>query len=424
MLRIGIDGFNMAMRRGTGIATYGRVLSQCLTELGHPVDVVFGMPMSPRASSLMREVAFFNSFGQDGGRAAPTPLGRRWWRELLHAPFGLAAQEIPITGKVEARIFRSRMPSFKRILNVPDLFALAPRHFRRTGSFLKISVPDPPAIMHWTYPLPIRLAGARNVYTVHDMVPLRLPYATLDDKGYHMRLIRGCLRHGASLCTVSEASARDIVSLFPQAAGRVVNTYQSVEPAPAVAEDELRLMLEGLFDLRLRAYFLFFGALEPKKNIARLLDAYLSSGCKIPLVLVGGRSWQSEREVQIIAAHESVRPFDYVPFEQLTRLIAGARAVLFPSLSEGFGLPVVEAMALGTPVLTSREGSLPEIAGEAALLVDAYDTADMAAGMRRLESDDALCETLRARGGPQAARFGRDAYKLRISEFYAALLRK
>jgi glycosyltransferase involved in cell wall biosynthesis len=254
---------------------------------------------------------------------------------------------------------------------------------------------------------------------------LRLPYATLDDKGYHIRLVRGCLRHAARICTVSEASKQDIVALFPGAAGRVVNTYQAVVPSAEALEqsdDDLRRLLAGVFDLSLREYFLYFGALEPKKNITRLLDAYLSSECRVPLVLVGGRSWKNEREAQVIAAHSSIRQLDYLPFGQLIRLIRGAKAIMFPSLSEGFGLPVIEAMALGTPVLTSREGSLPEIAGNAALFVDAYDSDDIAAGMRRLDNDADLRAHLSTSGVEQAKRFSIAAYQQRLLTFYDEIL--
>jgi glycosyltransferase involved in cell wall biosynthesis len=424
--RIGIDGFNIAMARGTGIATYGRVLSQCLAALGHPVDVIFGLPIALDASDLLREVLFFDTFGQDTKVRRSRVLGPGWWREVFATPFARPAAIVPITGKVETRGLRHRLPSFDRILNVADLFSLAARHFRRTGRFLTITAPDPPAVMHWTYPLPVSLLGARNVYTIHDMVPLRLPSATLDNKTYHVRLIRGCLRHAARICTVSETSRQDIIALFPEAADQVVNTYQSVVPAPdalAAEDDELRRLLGGVFGLSLRGYFLYFGAVEPKKNIVRLLEAYLASGCQIPLVLVGGRAWKAEREAELIAEHAQIRQIDYVPFDQLSRLIRGARAVVFPSLSEGFGLPMVEAMALGTPVLTSREGALPEVAGQAAFFVDAYDGEDIAAGMRRLEHDDGLCAELSAAGVVQARRFDLGAYQQRLAAFYADVLR-
>jgi len=110
----------------------------------------------------------------------------------------------------------------------------------------------------------------------------------------------------------------------------------------------------------------------------------------------------------------------------LITLIRGARAMVFPSLYEGFGLPVLEAMSLGTPVLTSREGALPEIAGEAALFVDPYDLRAIAAGLQRLapsdEASDALCADLAERGLAQAARFDMAHYRDRITVLYRSLL--
>ena len=428
-IRIGIDGFNLAMTRGTGIATYARVLSRCLAQMGHPVDVLYGLPMSPKASAVMREVAFFDRLEQDG-RGAPKPVfSTRWWREQIQAWQGASARIVPITGLVDSRSFR--MPAFDRILNASDLFAVASRHFKRHRTFLRVQIPDPPKIMHWTYPLPIRLEGARNIYTIHDLVPLRLPHTTLDDKGYYLRLIRGCIQAASQICTVSEASHADIVRLFPESANKVTNTYESVdistESLPGGAE--LADFLLGVFGLKLNGYFLFFGSLEPKKNIGRLLEAYLSAGSEAPLVLVGAQAWKSERELSLLRLRDPrktrgphIRQIDYLPFATLLRLIRGARAVLFPSLYEGFGLPVVEAMALGTPTLTSTEGSLPEIAGDCSVLVDPYDTRAISAGIRLLDTDDALRARLSQAGPAQAAKFSEAAYCARLSAMYAAVM--
>jgi glycosyltransferase involved in cell wall biosynthesis len=337
---------------------------------------------------------------------------------------------VPVTGLVDRRGFR--MPAFDRLLNAPDLFDVAGRHFRRHRRFLRVRVADPPAIMHWTYPLPIVLEGARNIYTIHDLVPLRLPQTTLDDKGFHLRLIQGCIAAAAAICTVSEASKADILRLFPQSAGKVANTYQSVEAPEQALPDgvELADFLRGVFGLEPRGYFLFFGALEPKKNIGRLLEGYLSAGTATPLIMVGARAWRSERELSLLKLRgegppgpgPSVRQIDYLPFATLLRLIRGARAVLFPSLYEGFGLPVVEAMALGTPTLTSTGGSLPEIAGAASLLVDPYDVRAIAQGIRALDDDAALRGALAEAGPIQAAKFGAGPYRVALTRLYDSVL--
>ena len=265
--------------------------------------------------------------------------------------------QVPVTGRVIASPFAARMPHFDRLLNVFELFEVAQRYFRRTQRFLTVRIPDPPAIMHWTYPLPIQIEGARNIYTLHDLVPLRLPYTTLDNKRAYLRLIRGCLRWGDHICTVSESSLRDIASLFPVDRARVTNTYQTAGLPDHIAPGEqLADWLLRLFNLEHKGYLLFYGALEPKKNVGRMAEAYLASGITTPLVIVGGRAWKSEGELRLVTGKDGkptemgrrIRMLDYVPSAWLGALVRGAKAVIFPSLYEGFGLPVLEAMQLGT----------------------------------------------------------------------------
>ena len=119
---------------------------------------------------------------------------------------------------------------------------------------------------------------------------------------------------------------------------------------------------------------------------------------------------------------ERVRRLEHLSRPLLARLIRGARAVLFPSIWEGFGLPVLEAMQLGTPVLTSDRGALAEIAGEAALLVDPYDVAAIAAGIKALDADPVLRDRLAAAGPRAAARFSAEAYAGRLEIMYARAL--
>ncbi len=426
--RIGVDGFNLALSRGTGVATYARTLSQVLAGMGHKVDVIYGMNISRRTSAALREVIFFDSLDQEHVRKSPALFSRRWWAERKGALVGQEAVEIVMSGRVEARGYAQRMPAHDRILNVPSLFRAAARHYRRTKRFLTIRVPDAPAIMHWTYPLPIRLEGARNIATIHDLVPLRLPYTTLDDKGYHYSLIRDLVRRSDAICTVSEASRRDIVSFYPEAAGKLFNTYQAALPGQGArprSEDEVAREIGGLFGLRPDGYFLFFGSFEPKKNVGRIIEGFLATDTPHPLVLVGAMAWKSEGELRFLdqgIAQGRIRRLEYLPASTLASLIRAARGVLFPSLTEGFGLPVLEALALGTPLLTSSEGALPEVAGDAAVFVDAYDTGSIAGGIARLDQDEALRAQLRATGPVQAARFGISAYERRLQHMYKAVL--
>ena len=435
-ITIGIDGYNLAMPNGTGVASYGYVLAQTLSAAGHRIEGIFGVDAGRDPS--LREVLFFDRLG-----ASPTGPRTRWqrraatlrrWAEVSNPRSSASADDVPQTGQVERRAFASRLPDFARLTTSPALFDLAHRRFARTGRFTTLRMPNPPEIMHWTYPVPVALAGARNIYTMHDLVPLRLPYTTLDNKNHYAKLIRACARRADHICTVSEASRADIVAFTGLSASQVSNTYQaSALPAPADMRDADTdaAIVEGIFGLRVRSYFLFFGALEPKKNVGRLLQAYLGLKLDTPLVIVGARAWKSEGELVLLQMQDEAEDgdrtariirLDYQPRDLLIKLVRGARGVLFPSLFEGFGLPALEAMQLGTAVLTSDTASLPEVVGDAALTVDPYDVEAIAAGLKRLDTDAALRTRLEERGPMQAAQFARPRYLERLEAMYSGVL--
>jgi glycosyltransferase involved in cell wall biosynthesis len=224
---------------------------------------------------------------------------------------------------------------------------------------------------------------------------------------------------------------------------RITNTYQAVDIPRKFSEkpeDVARSEIKGNFSLPWKSYFLFFGAIEPKKNIGRLIESYLASGVEAPLVICGRQAWDAEKELALLYEDEvrqrgpqgslqgltrklrdRVILIDYAPFRLLVSLVRGAKAVLFPSLYEGFGLPVLEAMHLGTPVMTSNTASLPEVAGDAALLVDPYDTRAMAEAIQALDRQPELRADLAARGPKRAALFDNAAYERRLVDLYAKL---
>jgi glycosyltransferase involved in cell wall biosynthesis len=211
---------------------------------------------------------------------------------------------------------------------------------------------------------------------------------------------------------------------------RITNTYESVEfPRDCIEKstDVVADELEAALGLEYGKYLLFYGALEPKKNVSRLIDAYFFSGVILPLVLVTSGGWGNEAEVALIErrANTQIRQriyrLDYISQPMLVTMIRGACALIFPSLYEGFGLPVLEAMLLGTPVVTSRLGSLPEVAGDAALLVNPYEVSEIARGIGKIVEDADLRAELSTRGRTQAAVFSVERYRERVAQLYASL---
>jgi glycosyltransferase involved in cell wall biosynthesis len=434
--RVFLDGYNLALDQGTGVATYARNLSHGMGRLGFEVGVVYGTPTATSVDPLLREIGFFD----EAGKQPPFLLtALRRGRRLLRGPFGESARPVPITGRVIATTFRDRLPHFDEIWNNAGLFQQAHVHFRAFGSRLALSLPQPPQLMHWTYPLPLHLRGARNIYTLHDLVPLRLPYTTLDVKRSYLRLSRMLAREADHIVTVSEASKRDIVALLGVPDERVTNTYQAVDIPPRLRNlpfAEVIGEIASSFDLVAREYWLFFGAIEPKKNVGRMIQAFLASGAEGPLVIVGKQAWKSDQELRLMfdyrtrlilqqghafRGNRKIILLDYAPFRLLVNLIRGARAVLFPSLYEGFGLPALESMLLGTPVITSNTASMPEVVGEAALTVDPYDISALVEAIRAVDRDPELRARLAEAGPRQAELFSPDRYAARLQTLYAGL---
>jgi glycosyltransferase involved in cell wall biosynthesis len=434
--RIFIDGYNLSLEQGTGVATYARNLSFGLRDLGAEVGVLYGTRTSTISmNSLIREIAFFDP---RVGKPSKMVQAGHLVQRALSTPFGEIATQVPITGRVVRETFKSRLPHFDHMWNVQNLFEAQRLHFNLYRNRMNVHFRHPPQIMHWTYPLALKVRGARNLYTMHDLVPLRLPYTTLDNKRIYFRLARQLARRSDHIVTVSEASKRDIVSLLGVPEEKVTNTYQAVDIPARYADKpiaDVKAEIEGTFGLGFQRYFLFFGAIEPKKNVGRLIEAYLASGVQDPLVIVGKKAWKSEEELRLLFENEHVRylltrdgvterryrvqQVDYASFPLLVSLIRGAKAVLFPSLYEGFGLPALEAMLLGTPVMTSNTSSMPEVVGDAAVKVDPYDVRAMVEAIRALDTDADLRARLAQAGPGQASLFSPARYQMRLREVYA-----
>jgi glycosyltransferase involved in cell wall biosynthesis len=430
MKHVLIDGYNLGLEKGTGVATYARNLSYEVGRLGHRTSILYGQQGLSSREPLLREIGFFDS-GITKRQSRLQDLA------ALVSPLPSRGMAVPVTGRVVTRQFAARLPHYDTLYNAADVFRRAHGRFQAWGSTTAVQLPQRPDLAHWTYPLPLRVPGAVNLFTVHDLVPLRLPYTTLDNKRRYLALLRTIARTADHLVTVSECSRRDIIEITGIAPERVTNTYQAVDiPAGyrATAEEQVAREVEGAIGAGYKDYFLFWGSIEPKKNIGRIVEAYMASGLTTPLVIVGAQAWRAEGELRLLDALARGKPvkgdvrrgrviqLPYAPFGLLVSLIRGAKAALFPSLYEGFGLPVLEAMLLGTPVLCSNTSSLPEVAGDAAIAVDPYDTAAIAAGLRALDADAGLRADLTRRGLAQAAHFSPERYRARLAALYERFL--
>jgi glycosyltransferase involved in cell wall biosynthesis len=267
-----------------------------------------------------------------------------------------------------------------------------------------------PDLVHFTNYLAPLLMRVPYVVSFHDMTLSLFPEThTLKKRLLTSSLIPWVARGARRILTPSESTRRDVIRLLGLDPGRVrVIPYAASEAFRPASEGPGRLATA--YGVR-APYFLYVGTIEPRKNLARALRAFARAAPGLPqhqLVLVGDLGWKYE-EVLAEARRPDLRGRvllpGYVPEEDLPLLYTHAAAFVYPSLYEGFGFPVVEAMACGAPVLTSRSSSLTEIAEGASVLVDPLDERDMAEAFMALGSDADLRERLRGQGLARAATF-------------------
>lgn len=268
------------------------------------------------------------------------------------------------------------------------------RHLRR----------EPPRVLLNLRPEGLLGRSVTQVTVVHDVLPLLFPREYPRQQYYFRHYVPRVLGASDAVIAISESTRRDVLRFYgvPERNLHVVFAgYDEHRFAPAP---------ERLVDAA-APYALYVGNVMPHKNLTRLVEAFATLPCRrdVRLVIVGsGRAPHVaalRAAIDALGVREGVDWRPYAEVEELARLYHGARMVVMPSLYEGFGLPALEAMACGVPVVTSNVSSLPEVVGDAALLVDPTDVASIAGAMDRLFTDDVLAKELRERGLSRARMF-------------------
>ncbi|MFQ3608535.1 MAG: glycosyltransferase family 1 protein [Chloroherpetonaceae bacterium] len=266
-----------------------------------------------------------------------------------------------------------------------------PRIYKRLGASLLFS----PVIEAPIVP------SVRSVITIHDSIPLRFGKPLKFSPSYHKFILPLVAKRAIHIFCNSHSTAQDTVKFYGVSDAKITVTHLGFDHEhfrPMPKENSTK-------------YFLYLGRPDVNKNLFRLIDAFcmIAGEEAVELWLVGKKDSVYYPPLQEYADSKPqasrIRFLDYVPYQELPKIISGAIALVFPSLWEGFGLPVVEAMACGTPVITSNLSSLPESAGEAALLVNPYQTEEIAQAMKRVLQDPALALSLSQKGLIQAQKF-------------------
>ena len=357
-MRIGID-YTAAVRQGAGIGRYTRELIGGLLSL--------------------ETVHQYTLFAATGG------LDVEW---SLASRADLRVRTIPLSDEWLSRLWhRARIPLPVELV---------------TGRLDLFYSPD--------FVLPPTLPGTRTLLTVHDLSFLHYPDHFVPKL---VRYLSGVVPRAVARADLvladSEATRTDLIEMVGVDPKKVEVLYSGVaarfRPEPEPGERERLQERYGLDPAR--PYVLAVGTVQPRKNYVRLIRAFAAlQSDEHQLVVAGGRGWLYQEvltEAETIG--DRVRVLGFVDDADLPALFRGASLFAFPSLYEGFGLPVLEAMACGVPVVTSDVSSLPEVAGDAALLVDPADQSALTEGLRRGLEDDGLRRGMISRGVEQAARF-------------------
>ena len=306
--------------------------------------------------------------------------------------------------------FRDR-PSpelFAKSANVEEIHIPFPRlwtHLRFAAELWK-SRPDITFVPAHT--LPIAFPG-RAIVTVHDLGFKHFPTAhPVAQRAYLDATTRYSQARADLVIADSQATARDLEHFYGTPRSKIRVVYPGVDSANLRATAEETESVRAKYKLPGR-YFLYIGTLQPRKNIGRIVQAFMlwrqsQRENDAMLVLAGGKGWLYD-EAWLEGASQHVHAIGYISEADKAALLAGAIALVFPSLYEGFGFPAVEAMIAGTPVIASNTSSLAEIVGEDGLLVDPLDSNAIAAAMSRLSDDEELRQDLLNRGFRRAERF-------------------
>lgn len=270
-----------------------------------------------------------------------------------------------------------------------------------------------PDIVHYTNGITALLADVPSVVTIHDMSLTLYPRYHPARRVLLKRPFVGlAAQRVAAVLTISHTARRDIVRLYNLPPARVHVVYGAAAPAfRRITDGEALAAIRRRYALPDR-FLLYVGNIEPRKNLQRLVEAFADARRtgELPhqLVCVGGYGWKASdlhRHIDRLGISRAVRFVGYVPFEDLAGIYSLAEIFLFPSLYEGFGLPVIEAMACGVPVVTARTSALGEIANGAAESVDPLETGELAEAIVRLARDRGRREDLSQRGLARSAVF-------------------
>jgi glycosyltransferase involved in cell wall biosynthesis len=310
--------------------------------------------------------------------------------------------------------------NFARIPKNPILriCAVLPRLLRATK----------PDVFHCQYVLP-PLIKTKSVLAIHDLAHEHLPEAFHPVEAARMKtLVRWSAKRATHILTISEFSAADIAKCFNIPREKITVAYLAASPVFQPRDKgRCREHIARVFGIE-DPFILYVGRIQARKNLLRLVEAYhrvRQQGITSKLVIVGKKDWQAEQlleKIKQLGLEDSVIFPGYVPFDDLPLFYNAAELFVFPSIFEGFGLPVIESMASGVPTITSFGSSLEEVVGDGAFLVDPFDTGAIADALGKILTDPQFREQLATQGLKRSALFERGMLAKKALEVYQSIV--
>jgi glycosyltransferase involved in cell wall biosynthesis len=338
--------------------------------------------------------------GVDASRSVSAqPTGTEWYsRYLIEALLDRAPDRFFF------RLYFNQPPQSK-IGNPKSKIQVIP--FPRLWTHLRLSaemiLQRPDLLFVPAHVLPI-IHPRRSVVTVHDLGYLHFPEAHPPRQRWYLdRSTRWHAATAAHLLADSAATKRDLIEKYRASPDKISVAYPGLDPSVKRVDDPVNIAhVKAKYNLE-GDYLLYLGTIQPRKNLQRLIQAFAACNLPSTLVLAGKRGWYADELLR--QANDRVKFVGYVDAADKNALLSGSTAFVFPSLYEGFGFPVLEAMACGVPVVCSHTSSLPEVAGEAAMLVNPLEMDDIGRGLREVTTNEDLRRTLIERGYQQAPKF-------------------
>jgi glycosyltransferase involved in cell wall biosynthesis len=282
-----------------------------------------------------------------------------------------------------------------------------------TGHSCQLAAMKPDVLLSLDFDVPLH-TKCPSVCMIYDLTPLI--FKDMFSKHFRIRYkwqLNHAARNAAKIIAISQDCKKDIVNYLGMDPQKIIVAYPGFDSRLFKPESDLQKVKEFKERYALGdEYILFMGALNARKNVIRIIEAFETLkkeyGTKHKLVIAGKRAWNDEiifEKIRSSSYNSDIIVPGYLPYEAVPILMSGADMFIFPSLHEGFGIPLLEAMACGTPVITSNTSSLPEVVGDAGLLVDPYNVGDIASAMHRVISEPVLRETMVRKGLEQARLF-------------------